>query len=174
DVVFEAPQRADFSGPDHGPFANQADAGVAGDFALGDDTSRDPADSRRFEGLFDFRLAEGLLDLYGFQHPLHRVAEVLGDFVDHGVGADVDSLALGGAPRVGEGPHVEADDDRVGGRREHHVGLVDAAGLGMDDVDPDLLLRDLGDLVLKRLQRAGDVGLDDDVELLDVPFLGAW
>ena len=42
----------------------------------------------------------------------------------------------------------------------------------MDDVDRDLLLRDLGDLVLERLQRAGDVGLEDDVELLDVALLG--
>ena len=69
------------------------------------------------------------------------------------------------------GPHVEADDDRVGGRGQHHVGLVDAAGLRVDDVDRDLLLRDLGDLVLERLQRAGDIGLEDDVELLDVALL---
>ena len=113
-----------------------------------------------------------LLDLDRLQHALHRVAQVFGDFVDDRVGADVDALALGGAAGVGQRPHVEADDDRVGGRGEHHVGLVDAAGLRVDDVDRDLLLRDLGDLVLERLQRAGDVGLEDDVELLDVALLG--
>ena len=37
----------------------------------------------------------------------------------------------------------------------------------------DLLLRHLGDLVLQRLERAGDVGLEDDVELLDLALLGA-
>ena len=86
---------------------------------------------------------------------------------------DVDALALGGAASVGEGPHVEADHYRVGGRGEHHVGLVDAAGLRVDDVDPDPLLRHLGELVLERLQRAGDIGLEDDVERLDLAFLGA-
>ena len=36
----------------------------------------------------------------------------------------------------------------------------------------DLLLGELGDLVLDRLQRAGDVGLDDQAELLDGALLG--
>ena len=72
-----------------------------------------------------------------------------------------------------ERSHVEADDDRVGGRGEHHVGLVDAARLRVDDVDRDLFLRDFRDLVLERLQGAGDIGLEDDVELLDVALLDA-
>ena len=75
---------------------------VAGDFALGDEAAGDPADFRGFEGLFDLGFAEGLLDLDRLEHSLHRVAEVLGDFVDDRVGADVDALALGGAPGVGE------------------------------------------------------------------------
>ena len=41
----------------------------------------------------------------------------------------------------------------------------------MDDVDRDPFLRDFGDLVLERLQGAGDIGLEDDVELLDVALL---
>ena len=114
-----------------------------------------------------------LLDLDRLQQALHRVAQVFGDFVDDRVGADVDALALAGAAGVGQRPHVEADDDRVGGRGQHHVGLVDATGLGVDDVDRDPLLRDFGDLVLERLQRAGDIGLEDDVELLDVALLDA-
>ena len=36
----------------------------------------------------------------------------------------------------------------------------------------DLLLGELGDLVLDRLQRPGDVGLDDQAELLDGALLG--
>ena len=42
----------------------------------------------------------------------------------------------------------------------------------MDDVDGDLVLRQLGDLVLERLERAGDVGLDEQVDLLDLALLG--
>src|SRR3712207_2765354 len=39
-----------------------------------------------------------------------------------------------------------------------------------DDVDRDLVLRKLGDLVLKRLERTGDVGLEQDVELVELAF----
>src|SRR5829696_5275485 len=172
-VVFEAAQGAQFAVPDHRALADQADAGVALDLAVGDDAAGDAADFRGLEGLFDLGLAENLLDLDGLEQALHRVAQVFGDFVDHRVGADVDALAVRGLARIDQGPHVEADDDRFGGRGEHHVGLVDSAGLRMDDVDPHLLLRDLGYLVLQRLERARHVGLEDDVELLDLALLGA-
>ena len=132
----------------------------------------DRADARGPEQLLDLGLAERLLDLLGLQHPLHRRAEVLGDLVDHRVGADLDPLALGRPAGIGQRPDVEADDDRVGGRREHHVGLGDPARRGVDHVDHDLLLRNLGDLVLKRLERARDVRLEHDVELLELA-LGA-
>ena len=141
--------------------------------ALGHLTAGDAADFRGFEGFFDDDLADRLLDLERVQQALHRVAQVFGDFVDDRVGADVDALAVGGAAGVRQRPHVEADDDRFGGRGQHHVGLVDATGLRVDDVDRDAFLRDFRELVLERLQRAGDVGLEDDVELLDVAGLGA-
>ena len=73
--------------------------------------------------------------------------------------------------RVADGAHVEADDDRLRGRRQHDVGLVDAADAGADDVDRDLVLGQLGDLVLERLGGAGDVGLDEQVELLELARL---
>ena len=79
---------------------------------------------------------------------------------------------LGGAAGVGERADVEADDHRVGGGGQHHVGLVDPARLGVDHVDRDLLLRQLRDLVLERLQGAGDVGLEHDVELLELALAG--
>src|SRR3954470_12129139 len=173
DVVFKTAQGAERAGPDHRSLANQAHVGGAYSLALGDDAAGDAADLRGFEGLFDQRLADRLLNLERVEQALHRVAQVFGDFVDDRVGADVDALALGGAFRVQERPHVEADDDRVGGRGQHYVGLVDAAGLRVDDVDRHPFLRHLRELVLQRLQRAGDVGLEDDVELLDVAGLGA-
>src|SRR3954470_12725008 len=171
DVVFEAAQGAERAGPDHRFLADQAHVGGAYRLALGDDAAGDAADLGGFEGLFDQRLADRLLDLERVEQALHGVAQVFGDFVDDRVGADVDALADGGAAGVQQRPHVEADDDRVGGRGQHHVGLVDATGLGMDDVDRDPLLRDFGELVLERLQGAGDIGLEDDVELLDVALL---
>ena len=43
----------------------------------------------------------------------------------------------------------------------------------MDDVHRDPFLRHFRELVLERLQGAGDIGLEDDVELLDFALLGA-
>src|ERR1700760_3015218 len=173
DVVFEASQRGEFAGPDDGAVAQQADAGGFDRLALGDLAAGDPADFRRFERFFDDDLADRLLDLEGVEQALHRVAQVFGDFVDDRVGADVDALAVGGTAGVRQRPHVEADDDRFGGRRGHHRGPVDATGLRVDDVDRDPFLRDFRELVLERLERAGHVGLEHDVELLDVAGLGA-
>ena len=46
-VVFEAAQGAEFAVPDDGALADQADAGVAGDLALGDEAAGDAADLAR-------------------------------------------------------------------------------------------------------------------------------
>src|SRR3954454_21486724 len=59
-VVFEPTQRAEFAVPDHRALANQTDAGVARDLAVGDHAAGDAADFRSFEGLFDLGLPERL------------------------------------------------------------------------------------------------------------------
>src|SRR5205807_6488483 len=92
--------------------------------------------------------------------------------VDDRIRADLHALAVGGLARVAHGANVEGEDDPIGGGREHHVGLVYAADAAVDYVDLDLLLGQLGDLVLDRLERAGDVGLDDQAELLHGALLG--
>ena len=51
------------------------------------------------------------------------------------------------------------------------VRLGDAADAGGDDVDADLLGRQLGERVRERLGRALHVGLEDDLELLDLALL---
>ena len=106
--------------------------------------------------------------------PCHRGAQLLERLVDDRVGADLDALAVGDAARASPtGRTLKPRIDRVGGRGEHHVGLVDAADAAVDDVDRDLVLRQLGDLVLERLERAGDVGLEHEVELLELALLDA-
>src|SRR5262245_17405084 len=143
DVVLEAAQRADPAAPDDGPVPDQPHARGAGDLAVVDLAAGDRPDPRGLECLQDLGAAQRLLDLLRLEQALHRRAKLLGHLVDHGVGADVDALALGGAAGLCERPHVEADDDRVRGGREHHVRFVDSAGLGVDHVDRDLLLRQL-------------------------------
>src|SRR5579862_3877936 len=164
-VLVEASQARDRRVVDHGRVAHEPDARAADDMALGDEAARDRADPGGAEGLADLRLTHRLLDLFGLEHALHRRAQLLDGAVDHGVAADLDPLALGNGARVADRAHVEGEDHRVGGRREHHVGLVDPADAAVDDVDGDLVLRELRDLVLDGLDRARDVALEHEVEL---------
>src|SRR4051794_11398242 len=173
DVVLEAPQRADPAGVDDAAVAHQAHGGAAADRAVGDVGAGDGADARGAEGLADLGGADGLLDLLGREQALHGVAQLLDDLVDDRVGADLDALAVRHLAGLAHGAHVEADDDRVGGRRQHDVVLGDAADALADERHLDLLLRQAGDLVGQRLERAGDVGLDDQRQLGQIALLGA-
>ena len=73
--------------------------------------------------------------------------------------------------RVGARTHVEADDERVRGRREVDVVLGDPTDAGVDDVDAHLGVLDLLELAEERLDRALDVALEDDVEILHLAGL---
>src|SRR3954447_10403837 len=165
DVVGVAAQRGDLARVDDGAVAEQAAAGATGDLALGDVGAGDRAHAGGAEDRADLDVAEGVLDLLGLEHALHRRADLLERAVDDGVGADLDALALGEQTRLAHRADVEAEDDRVGRGGEHDVGLVDPADAAREDADDDLVLRQAGDLVLDGLEGAGDVVLDDEVDL---------
>ena len=65
------------------------------------------------------------------------------------------------------GTNVEADDERVRGRREVHVVLGDPADTRVDDVDANFGVLDLAELADECLDGALDVALEHDVEVLD-------
>jgi hypothetical protein len=109
----------------------------------------------------------------GASRPCIAGAQLVERLVDDRVRPDLDALALGGLAGLADRPHVEADDDRLRRGGEHDVGLVDAADRVVQHVDLDLVLRELGDLVLERLGRAGDVGLEHEVELGELLLAGA-
>ena len=119
-------------------------------------------------------VADGLLDLLGLEQALHRRAQLLDDLVDDRVAADLDALALAATWRASPTgrtlkPMMTASEA--------------AASITSDSLMPptpswitlhaDLLLRQLGDLVRERLERAGHVGLDHQVELGELALLGA-
>src|SRR3954452_13171495 len=170
-VLVEASQRCDLAVVDDRAVAHEPGPRAARDLAVGDVGAGDDTDPRRAEELTDLDVTKGVLDLIGFEHALHRGTQLVQNLVDHRVVADLDALPLAHRAGVADGPHVEADDDRVGRRGKHDVGLVDAADAGADDVHRHLVLRQLGDLVLERLGGAGDVGLDEEVELLELARL---
>src|SRR5439155_10992344 len=89
----------------------------------------------------------------------------------HVVRPDLDAFALGERARLGARTDVEADDERIGRGGEIDVVLRDPADALVDDADADLWVLDLRELADGGLQRALDVALQDEPQLLDCPLL---
>src|SRR5215207_7569508 len=155
---------------DHGAVPDEPGLGVAPDLPGPHQTTRDVADPRHPENLADLRRAELGLLVLGLEHALERGLDLLDGLVDHGVIPDLHTLAVRGLLGPADRPDVEADHDRVRGGRQVDVVLGDAADAAVDDPQRDLLAfadLDLHQRVLERLDRAGAVALEDQVELLD-------
>ena len=101
----------------------------------------------------------------------HGLLDLVDDLVDDRVEADVDLLAFGEVRGVALGPHVEADDDRLRGRRRAGRRLVDGADAEWMTRILTLSSDSFGERVGEHLDRALHVGLDDQRQLLD-PALG--
>src|SRR5690625_4542881 len=70
--------------------------------------------------------------------------------------------------RTRRGPHLEANDDGIRRRRQHDVALGDPPNTTVDDVQCNLLGRQLQERVGKCLNGATNVGSSDEVELAEV------
>ena len=73
------------------------------------------------------RPAELDFALFRLEHAFQGRLQVVGDLVDDVVAADLHALLLGQRAGLFVGHDVEADDDRVRGVGQVHVGLGDAA-----------------------------------------------
>src|SRR3990172_4264596 len=171
DVLLEALEARHRRVVDDGAVAHDPDARVPADDAVRDVAAGDDTEARGPKERAHLGLAQGLLDRLRREHADESLLDVLGELVDDPVGAHVHALALGELLRLGVGTNVEAGDDRVRGRRQHDVRLRDRADPRVDDVDLHLRVSDLPELAQHGLDRALNVGLDDDVELLDAALL---
>src|SRR5689334_6860441 len=127
-VVLEPAQAGDRQVVRHDrPVADEPRLGVAPDESRPDDATRDVAETRRAEDLADLRRAE--LDLFvdRLEHALEGRLDLLDGLVDDRVVADLHALAVGQVPGATLGPHVEADDDRIGRAGQVDVVLRDGA-----------------------------------------------
>src|SRR6185503_16732175 len=147
------------------PHAAAADDAPIGDVRAGDD--RPP----HLDDLADLGTTLDDLDLLRLEHAREGLLDVVGELVDDVVHPDVDLLGLRRAPGRVADRRVEADDDRVGGGREQDVVVADLAGALVQDVELDLLGRELAEGVGDGAEGAGDVGLEDDPELLGLACL---
>src|SRR6266511_1605679 len=166
-VVLEALELSDRGLVDDGAVPDEADLGPAPDQAAGDHAARNRPEPRDLEELTDLRLAERLLLLDRLEHADEGLLDVLGELVDHAVGADLDALSFRERPRLRVRAYVETDDGRGRGRSEHDVVLGDAADALVDDAHAHLGMLDLPELRNGRLDRADDVALDHEVQILD-------
>src|SRR5215207_352115 len=151
-VVLETPQAGDPGVVDDGTFPDDTDTGVSADDAARDVAAGDDAEPRGAEERPYLGLARHFLHMLRREHPDEGLLDVLRQLVDHPVGADVDALTFGDGAGLGVRPHVEADHDRVRGRRQHDVALGDSTDTGVDDGHPDLGVLDLRELALDRLE----------------------
>src|SRR6478609_10808330 len=170
DVVLEATQAGDLEALGHDDtVADDASLGASLDLARADDRTGDRAELGGLEDLAHLGGAElGLLELR-LQHALQGRLDLLDGLVDHRVVADLDALALGHIGVLPLGPDVEADDDGVRGHGQVDVVERDGTDTAVDDPQVDLFADvDLHQRVLERLDRAGHVALEDEVERLDL------
>src|SRR5262249_11526827 len=125
-IILEALQRRDAALPDDDAVAQEANLAAAGDDPRAHVTACDGADARHTEDFADLGLARDHLFELGSEHADHRPLDVLEQLVDDLVGADLDVLGGSQLARLAIGTHVEADQRRVRGGREHDVVLGDA------------------------------------------------
>ena len=147
--------------------ALDAGAGVAPDFAFAHHAPGNRADARDAEDLPHFGDANRAIRVDRLQHALERQFDIFQQLVDHRVQADFDVHRLGMAAGCRIDVHVEAEDDRAGRARQHHVAFADVAHVARQDAQLDpfgVVLFNRAQRVDNRLQRPLHVHLDDQVE----------
>ena len=149
------------------------DARLAGalDLAVGDVAAGDGADVGHLEGLADLGVADDVLAELWREHTLHGRLDLIDGVVNDAVHPHIDVGAGRAVAGRRVGTDVEADDDGVRGGGEHDVALVDRADRTVDDAHADLVVGDLLQRGLDRLDAALHVRLDDDVQVLHLARL---
>src|SRR5690606_13019202 len=159
-VVLEPLQGVDGARVGHDPVAEQSGPGAALDDSLGDIAAGHGAGPGDLEHGPHLGGAEDHFLLFGGELAHQELFDVVQEFVDDPVGADLDPGLLGQPPGAGLGADVEADDDGLGDVGQGDVVLVDSAHRTVNDLDASALSLDLADRFPQRLERALGVGLD--------------
>ena len=107
------------------------------------------------------------LDL-GDEHPLDGFLDVVGHLVDDVVAADLDLLFLGERDGAVFGGDAEADDDGLRRVGQDDVALGDPADRLQEHADRDFLVLELFEFLDEGFDRALDVGLQDQVQALEL------
>src|ERR1051326_4050291 len=167
-IVFEATQRSDFALEDDHVVAQQADFGVALDQAIDYAAARDRSHFRDAEGFEHLGAA-----LVGFfdrrlEQAAHGALDLVLQFVNDRVQADVDFFLLGELLRLALRTHIEADDDGIRRRGQQYVGFGDGTHARTQQLEANFVVRQLGEQIAEHFDRALHIAFENDVE-----FFGA-
>ena len=120
------------------------------------------------EGCPDCGVSFGNVPIDGFEQSCEGAFHVFQQVVDDVVMADFNAFLIGKRHRALSGLGVEAYDNRLGCEAEHDIALRNRAACNVDDVDPGLLGVQAVERALDRFDGALHIGLDDEVERLDL------
>src|SRR5262245_46336693 len=154
DVVLEATQRLEAALEDHDVVAQHADRIVTADIAFHHDATRDRAELAGAEYLAHLCDADDLLLDLRREHARQHLLHVVDRFVNDAVVANVGAGLLDHRASRAVGAHVEADDPRIRRHRQRDVGFGDAADTAGNDLDRDLVGRQLRQRIAQRLGAA--------------------
>src|SRR5579859_348995 len=167
DVVFESPERGDAAFPDLGTLPLQANAIRSVNHAVEDDTARDDL-AAGLDGLPNFGVAVDDLSVAGLEHAIQQALDLFEQGVDDAVLANRDAIRFRRAAGFGFSLDVEGDDHGLRGHGQVDVVDVHVAQPGMNDFGAGLgLIAQFFQRVDNRFNAALNVGLDDQVQLLD-------
>ena len=129
------------------------------------------ADRGDLVGLADLGVADDGLAELRREHTLHSSLDLVDRIVNDAVHTHIDMVAGRAVARRSVGTDVEADDDGIRGGGKHNVALVDRADRAVNDAHANFVVGDLFKRRLDRFDRAHDVRLDDEVEVLHLARL---
>src|SRR3984893_866250 len=165
-VFLQPAERADAAGVNHHTFTNDAHFGIALDDAVENVTAGDRADALDAESVAHFGAAEMRFLEDGLEQAGHGLFDLVGDFVNDRVQADVDVFALSQIRSFAIGAHVEGENDGTRSGSEQDVGFGDGADAGVDDLQLHLIGGLLGKQLAENFDGALHIGLDDDGQFL--------
>src|SRR5690554_5688404 len=166
DVVLEAAQGLQLAFVDDHVLAQYADRTVAVYGTFDDHAASHGTELGRTEHVTHLGHTEDLFAYVTAEHAGQGLLHVLDDLVDHAVVAQIQTFTLDHLARRGIGPHVEAEDHRVGGQCQVDIGFGDTTDTAGDHLDLYFVVTQLVERALQGFQGTAHVGLYDHVENL--------
>src|ERR1700676_4655388 len=127
DVILKAFQGTELGRVNHGPVTQHANLPVAFEHAIHDIAAGDGAAALDGEGVANFGAAQVGFGNDGLEQAFHGLFNFVGDFVNDGVGANVDMLLLREIRRFAMRANSESNHDGSRGGGQQHVVFGDSA-----------------------------------------------